>query len=114
MRRSRSRLGWTAEGAGAALALGALGAAGYGDERWANQAFFAALCIALLLLFALALRLPLRIAGPGWRAALGNAVLTAAAIGVVFLANIAAFRHDVHLDLSREGANTPPPQLQSL
>jgi hypothetical protein len=114
MRRARSRLGWIAAATGVALALGVLGAAGFADERWSNQAFFAAWCIALLLLFALALLLPLRIGGPAWRAALGNAALTAAAVAVVFLANVAVFRHDVHLDVSREGANTPPPQLQSL
>src|SRR6185437_300597 len=33
---------------------------------------------------------------------------------VAWLANVAVFHHDVHFDLSREGANTPPPQLQAL
>jgi ABC-2 type transport system permease protein len=79
-----------------------------------NAAFFAAWCVGLALLFVLALRLPLRIRGPRWRAAVANALLTLVALGVTGFANVAVFRHDIHLDLSREGANTPPPQLESL
>jgi ABC-type uncharacterized transport system involved in gliding motility auxiliary subunit len=79
-----------------------------------NEAFFAAWCLGLLVLFALALRLPTRIRGPRWRGALWNALVAAAAIAVVLVANVAVLRHDLHLDLTPDEANTPPEQLQSV
>jgi ABC-2 type transport system permease protein len=100
--------------AGAALILGGLGASHYWDERGSNVLFFAAWCAAVALLFVLGLRLPLRVGGPRYRAMLFNAALAIGAIAVAWLANVAMFRHDVHLDLSREGANTPPPQLETV
>jgi hypothetical protein len=33
---------------------------------------------------------------------------------IVFAANVALFRHDVHFDVSREGRNTPPAQLTTV
>jgi ABC-2 type transport system permease protein len=84
---------------------------GLGDESQTNLMLFAAWSAAVALVFALALRLPLRIAGKRYRAALWNALLAGIAVIVAFLANVAVFRHDVHLDLSREAGNTPPPQL---
>jgi gliding motility-associatede transport system auxiliary component len=68
----------------------------------------------MLMLFALGLQLPLRIAGSRARAMLYNAALAIGAIAVVCLANVAIFRHDVYLDATREAANTPPPQFESV
>ena len=98
--------------AAAALALGALGASQHWDERGSNILFFAAWCAAILLLFVFGLRLPPRIPGSRFRAMLFNTVLAVGAIVVACLANVAIFRHDVFLDVSREAANTPPPQLE--
>jgi hypothetical protein len=49
-----------------AIALGALGFAGFGEDT-ANGLLFAAWSLALLALFALALRLPLRGSGSRYR-----------------------------------------------
>jgi hypothetical protein len=93
-----------------ALVCGALGFAGLG-ETIANSLLFCACILVLLALFMLAVRLPLRGTGARWSAWLANASIVAAAIAVVTGANIALYRHDVHLDVSREGRNTPPEQL---
>lgn len=100
--------------AAAALVLGALGASHHWDERGSNLLFFAAWCAAMLMLFVLGLRLPLRIAGSRSRAMLINMALAAGAVVVVGLANVAVFRHDVYLDVSRDAGNSPPPQLESV
>jgi ABC-2 type transport system permease protein len=100
--------------AGIALTFGSLGASHYWDETIANLLFFAAWCAAMVMLFVLAMSLPLRISGSRYRAMLLNVLLASVAIVVACLANIAAFRHDVHLDLSREGTNTPPIQFETL
>ena len=97
-----------------ALLLGALGASHHWDERGSNLLFFAAWCAAMLMLFVLALRLPLRVAGSRSRAMLLNVALAAAAVVVVCLGNVGVFRHDVYLDASREASNSPPPQLESV
>jgi len=93
--------------AAAALILGALGASHHWDERDSNILFFAAWCAAILLLFVFGLWLPPRIPGSRFRAMLFNVALAVGAIVVACLANVAIFRHDVFLDLSREAANTP-------
>jgi ABC-type uncharacterized transport system involved in gliding motility auxiliary subunit len=100
--------------AAAALILGALGASHHWDERDSNILFFAAWCAAILLLFVFGLQLPPRIPGSRFRAMLFNIALAVGAIVVACLANVAIFRHDVFLDLSREAANTPPPQLETV
>ncbi len=97
-----------------ALVLGAVGAWGPGDEDVANTLFFAAWCAALLLVFVLALRLPLQSRRKGYRVALETTALVAAALGVTLLANAALFRHDVHFDLSRSSRFTPPAALDSV
>ncbi len=97
-----------------ALVLGALGASKYWGEQASGVLFFGAWCTAVLLLFALALRIPLRVSGPRYRAMLFNALLAGGAVVVAYLANVAMVRHDAYLDLSREAANTPPPQLESV
>jgi hypothetical protein len=97
-----------------AVATAALGASGHFDEGSSNVLFFVAWCVAVLLIFLLALRLPPRFGGTGSGGVLGNVILAAAAVGVALLANVAVYRHDLHVDLSREGLNTPPPQLLSV
>ena len=86
-----------------AIALGALGFAGFGEET-ANSLLFAAWSLSLLALFTLALRLPLRGSGSRLSAWVTTVLVTAAAIAIVVAANVALFRHDVHFDVSREGA----------
>ena len=63
--------------------------------------------IAVLVLFAAALRLPLQTRLAGWRgwSYLAGAVL--AGIGAAVLANVALTLHDVHFDLTREKVYTP-------
>jgi ABC-2 type transport system permease protein len=97
-----------------ALVFGALGVSHHWDERGSNLLFFGSWCAAMLMLFALGLQLPMRIAGSRARAMLYNAALAIGAIAVVCLANVAMFRHDVYLDATREAANTPPPQFESV
>jgi ABC-2 type transport system permease protein len=96
-----------------AVALGALGFAGFGEDA-ANSLLFAAWSLALLALFMLALRLPLRGSGSRLSAWISTILVTGAAIAIVIAANIALFRHDVHFDVSREGRNTPPSQLTTV
>src|SRR4051812_42712793 len=91
----------------AALVLGGLGSMARGDELLSGVVLFTAWTVAVLLLFALGLRLPLRIGGPRYRAALWNLMLAGIAIVLTYLVNVAVFRHDFHFDLSREAANTP-------
>jgi hypothetical protein len=96
-----------------AIALGALGFIGWGEDA-ANSMLFAAWSLALLALFMLALRLPLRGSGSRLSAWISTILVTGAAIAIVIAANIALFRHDVHFDVSREGRNTPPSQLTTV
>ena len=96
-----------------AIALGALGFAGFTDDT-ANSLLFAAWTLALLALFMLALRLPLRGSGSRLSAWLTTALVAGAALAIVVAANVALFRHDVHFDVSREGRNTPPTQLTTI
>jgi ABC-2 type transport system permease protein len=97
-----------------ALVFGALGASHYWGERASNLLFFGSWFAAMLMLFVLVLRLPLRIQGSRARTVLYNTALTTGAIVLTCLANVAIFRHDVYLDVSREAANTPPPQFESV
>jgi ABC-type uncharacterized transport system involved in gliding motility auxiliary subunit len=68
--------------------------------------------IALTLLFAAGLRLPVLIA-PLHRLA-AKVLVTAAAVGVAVLANLALFRHDTHLDMTREKAFTPSAETRDI
>src|SRR5215469_4697684 len=94
----------------AAVVFGALGSRGFG-EQVANTLLFVAWSMALLALFVLALRLPLRGRGSRLGAWASTVALTVGAVAVVIVANVALYRHDVHFDVSREGRNTPPPQF---
>lgn len=82
------------------------------DEDTANIFYFAAWTAALLLLFSLALRLPLR--SSGRRAGLVSAGVVLAALATALGANIALYRHDVHIDATAEGRYTAPPQLMKI
>jgi hypothetical protein len=70
-----------------------------------NIGWFFGVIAALALLFAAGLRLPVRL-GFASRAVSASLVVTAA-LTVVILANVALFRHDAHLDFTREKAFTP-------
>jgi ABC-type uncharacterized transport system len=93
-----------------AFLFGALGFAGFG-ERISNILLFACWLLALLTLFALAVRLPLRGRGSRWTAWAANALIVWGALSVAIAANVALYRHDVHFDATREGLNSPPRQL---
>lgn len=93
-----------------AVASGLLGFVGLG-ETVSNAFLFAASLLVLLALFVLAVRLPLRGGGSRASAWAMNAAVACGALAIVVGANVALYRHDVHLDVSREGANTPPRQL---
>lgn len=93
-----------------AMASGALGFAGLGEEL-SNTLLFAACLLALLALFVLAVRLPLRGSGSRLSAWATNLSIVLTAVAVAIAANVALYRHDVHFDVSREGRNTPPRQL---
>jgi hypothetical protein len=77
-----------------------------------NIAWFFGVIAALALLFAAGLKLPVRL-GFASRAVSG-ALVVAAAITVVILANVALFRRDAHLDLTREKAFTPSAEAGEL
>lgn len=97
----------------AAILFGALGFTGSGGSA-SNILLFVAWSLTLLTLFALAVRLPLRGRGSRLSAWAANVLIVFCAIVVVIAANIALYRHDVHFDATREGLNTPPPQLTVL
>jgi ABC-type uncharacterized transport system involved in gliding motility auxiliary subunit len=70
-----------------------------------NIGWFFGVIAALALLFAAGLKLPVRLGFT--RRAISATLVIVAAITVVILANVALFRHDAHLDLTREKAFTP-------
>ena len=79
-----------------------------------NALWFGGWLGALLLLFLLALRLPLQWRRPRLPAFVGSALVVAAAVGTVVLANVALSRHDVHVDLTRDRAFTPSRQAEEV
>src|SRR4029077_13831620 len=95
------------------VALG-LGAAAFDlvDDTVADALYFGAWCAAMLLIFSLALRLPLHLRGR--LARLGNPGIVGAALGLALLANIALYRHDAHFDATVSGRFTPPPELETI
>jgi hypothetical protein len=100
----------------AALFLAALGlgAAAFDlvDDTVADALYFGAWCAAMLLIFSLALRLPLHLRGR--LARLANPGIVGAALGLALLANIALYRHDAHFDATVSGRFTPPPELETI
>jgi len=75
------------------------------QSEWLDALWFAACVAALVVLFAAALRL--RVYGAGWRRWALRLGVIAVAVAAVLAANIAVYRHDAHLDFTREGAFTP-------
>ncbi len=96
-----------------ATVLGALGFSGFAEDI-ANSLLFAAWSMALLALFMLALRLPLRGRGSRLSMWVVTTLVTGGAVAVAIVANVALYRHDVHFDLSREGRHTPPQQFTTV
>ncbi|WMT71289.1 GldG family protein [Bradyrhizobium sp. Ash2021] len=79
---------------------------------WINLGWFAGVILALALLFAAGLKLPVRLA---FASRVASATLvTAAALTVAILANVALFRHDAHLDLTHEKAFTPSAEAREV
>ncbi|HWM76645.1 MAG TPA: hypothetical protein VNS56_03625, partial [Methylomirabilota bacterium] len=79
-----------------------------------NTLWFGGWLVALAVLFALGLRLPLE---PRLRRlpALGYVVgIVVATFGIVALANVALVLHDAHFDLTREGVFTPSKQAETV
>jgi len=94
-----------------ALGLGAT-ALGTADETVADALYFGAWCSAMLLIFSLALRLPLYLRGR--LARLASPAIVAAALALALLGNIALYRHDAHFDATVSGRFTPPPELETI
>jgi hypothetical protein len=79
---------------------------------WINLGWFAGVLVALAVLFAAGLKVPVRLA---FASRLASATLVAAAaVAVTILANVALFRHDAHLDLTREKAFTPSTEAREV
>jgi hypothetical protein len=74
--------------------------------------WFLGVLAALLVLFAAGLRLP--IATAGFARGLMRAAAIGGAIAVTILANMALYRHDAQLDLTREQAFTPSAEAQEI
>jgi len=70
-----------------------------------NLGWFAGVVLALAVLFAAGLKIPVRLTATSRIASV--ALVVAAAVAVTILANVALFRHDAHLDLTHEKAFTP-------
>ena len=77
-----------------------------------NIGWFVGVLAALAVLFAAGLKLPVQI-GSASRA-FTAAFVIAAAIAVVILGNVALFRHDAYLDLTREKAFTPSAEARDM
>src|SRR5712672_4242350 len=101
------------EGALFLVALG-LGAAAFDlvDHTVTDALYFGAWCAAMLLIFSLALRLPLYLRGR--LARLASPALVATALALALLGNIALYRHDAHFDATVSGRFTPPPELETI
>jgi hypothetical protein len=74
--------------------------------------WFAAVICALLALFAFGIRLRLPLSG--WRRWLARIAISGGACIAVLFANMALYRHDAHLDLTREEAFTPSRDAQQV
>jgi len=72
-----------------------------------NLLWFGGWLVAVAVLFAVALRLPLDTRRRGALRGLYVWGIVAAAVAVVVVANAALMRHDVHIDLTRERTFTP-------
>lgn len=75
------------------------------ESDWLGALWFAACLAALLVLFVAALRV--RVYGAGWRRWVLRLAVVGGAFAATLAANVAVYRHDAHLDVTREGAFTP-------
>jgi len=75
------------------------------ESEWLGALWFVACMAALLVLFAAGLRV--RVYGAGWRRWTLRAGIVVAALAATLAANVAVYRHDAHLDLTRERVFTP-------
>ena len=82
------------------------------EAEWLDALWFAACVAALIVLFAAGLRV--RVYGAGWRRWALRIGLVTAAAGATLAANIAVYRHDAHLDFTREQAFTPSREAQDV
>src|SRR5437763_13666042 len=81
-------------------------------ETAAGVLWFAGVIAALQLLFALGCRLRMPLSGIArW---LARAVIVLAAVAACILANMALYRHDAQLDMTREQAFTPSSEAREL
>src|SRR6202011_3427184 len=78
----------------------------------ADALYIGAWCSAMLLIFSLALRLPLYLRGR--LARLASPAIVAAALALALLGNIALYRHDAHFDATVSARFTPPPELETI
>ena len=95
-----------------AVVLGLVAGFGPSDDRVVSTLYFAAWCVALVVLFSLGLRLPLHLRG-GYALPAAAGIIVAT-LGVGLLANIALYRHDAHFDLTATGSYTPPQELETV
>jgi len=72
-----------------------------------NFTWFVAWLVAVGVLFAAGVRLPLQPALSGWRAATYSIGTILAAAAVLFVANVALISHDTHIDLTQDKVFTP-------
>jgi gliding motility-associatede transport system auxiliary component len=79
-----------------------------------NTLWFTGWLVALAVLFALGLRLPLQPRLRRLSALAYVAGIVAATLGVAALANVALVLHDAHFDLTREGVFTPSRQAEEV
>ncbi|HXJ82365.1 MAG TPA: Gldg family protein [Candidatus Methylomirabilis sp.] len=75
-----------------------------------NVVWFVVVMAALLVLFAAGVRLP--VARAGWPRRVARSGVVAGAVLLVLLANIALYRHDLHIDVTRSQAFTPSPEAR--
>ena len=83
---------------------------GFADNTGAL--WFAGIIVALLLLFTLGSRL--RVPLSGMKRWMAQTAIIAAAIALCILANMAVYRHDAQLDVTREQAFTPSAEAQDV
>jgi hypothetical protein len=77
-----------------------------------NALWFVGVLVALGLLFAAGLQVPVLIAAT--HRFVSRVLVTAAAVATIVLANLALFRHDTHLDMTREKAFTPSQETRDI
>ncbi len=82
------------------------------ESDWLGALWFVACVAALVVLFAAALRV--RVYGAGWRRWTLRIGLIGAAVAATIAANLAVYRHDAHLDFTREQAFTPSREAQEV